>query len=217
VTLLDLEVLARIFSALGIQGRLVLEAPIIDRAAPQRDAGHARCVGYVARSLRRAGFLVATEVEVGNGRWRGWIDVLAFDPRTGMLIVIEVKTELHDIGAEQRRFAAYEREAYAAGRRLGWAPRFHVGALAILRTDATDARIRANADLLLPAFPADASTFTAWLARPEAAPGSGRALVGIDPRGRGPRWALDARPDRRRRAPRYADYGAFVRSDPVRG
>ena len=49
----------------------------------------------------------------------GWIDVLAYHPGTGMLVVIEVKTELHDIGAEQRRFASYERESYAAARRLG--------------------------------------------------------------------------------------------------
>ena len=47
------------------------------------------------------------------------MDLLAWHPATGLLLVIEVKTELHDLGANERQLNWYEREAWAAARRLG--------------------------------------------------------------------------------------------------
>lgn len=58
-----------------------------------------RDVDYVARRLDQAGWLVATEVEVGDARWRGFVDLLAFHPVERLLLIIEVKIELDDISA----------------------------------------------------------------------------------------------------------------------
>ena len=47
-------------------------------------------------SQRNVKYISATqiyeEVEVVEGRAHGWVDLVAFDPRTGTLLVIEVKT-----------------------------------------------------------------------------------------------------------------------------
>jgi hypothetical protein len=168
-------------------------------------------VSYVAHRLRREGYAVATEVEVGDGRWRGWIDILAIHPSTGLMVVVEVKTEIHDIGAEQRRLAAYEREAWTSARRLGWAPRRRVTALLVLRTDDTDRTTTANRRLLQLAFPGTASDLDGWLRRPAEAPRNGRAIAAFDPRSRRPGWLLTPGVDRRRTPPRYRDYADFMR------
>ena len=57
---------------------------------------HARCIAYVARRLRACGWDVRFEVEVGTGRYRGWIDLLALRGTT--MLCVEVKTELDDMG-----------------------------------------------------------------------------------------------------------------------
>lgn len=89
----SLEVVVRIADRLGIELELVARQPSV-LARAQHDLVHARCSGYVDRRLRRAGWEVRREVEVVNGQSHGWIDLLAFDPRTGMLLIIEVKTRI---------------------------------------------------------------------------------------------------------------------------
>ena len=107
----DLAQLVLIGTAVGARLHLVVDAPFLTDRRRQRDAVHARCIGYVATRLRLAGWMVATEVEIRGARGPGWIDVLAFHPGTGRLLVIEIKTEIDDLGR------------IAAARRLGWTPR----------------------------------------------------------------------------------------------
>lgn len=207
----DLAVVGRTFETLGIRLQTSFDLPPLAATARQRDAGHARCVGHVAQRLRRDGYLVATEVEVGDGRWRGWIDILAIHPATGLLVVIEVKTELRDAGAELRRFTSYEREAWTAARRLGWAPRRRIGALLLLRTDDTDSFVDANRPLLRLGFGGSSAILFDWLTHPRGATPNGRALASFDPRSRRIRWLHDPGLDRRRVPPRYRDYADFMR------
>ena len=68
-----------------------------------QDPVHARCSAYVDRRLGASGWATAREVEIVHGRTHGWIDLLAFDRRTGMMVVIEIKTRLEDIGALERQ------------------------------------------------------------------------------------------------------------------
>ena len=107
---------------MGAALTLDAKAPFLAKLR-QRDVVHAKCSAHVARRLERTGWRVATEVEVGGDRSRGWIDVLAWHPATGLLLVIEIKTELHDLGAIERSLGWYEREAWAAARQIGWRPR----------------------------------------------------------------------------------------------
>ena len=64
----------------------------------QQDFVHARCASYAAGHLRAAGWEVRLEVEVGSGRYRGWIDLLAFRAIDRALFCGEIKTEIDDLG-----------------------------------------------------------------------------------------------------------------------
>jgi hypothetical protein len=56
---------------------------------------------------------MAREVEIVHGRSHGWIDLLAFDRRTGTMLILEIKTRLSDLGAIERQIAWYERMGMA--------------------------------------------------------------------------------------------------------
>lgn len=114
----------RIFDALGVRATLRTELPIVNRSPPQADSVHAWLCGYAGRRLASAGFEVRHEVEIGTGRFRGWVDVIGYRPADRSLITTEIKSDLPDIGSLQRTTAWYEREAWAAARRFGWRPNF---------------------------------------------------------------------------------------------
>ena len=119
----------RIFDALGVQATILTEVPIVNGSPPQADAVHSWLCGYVGRRLASAGFEVRHEVEIGTGRFRGWVDVMGFRAADRSLVTTEIKTDLPDIGGLQRTTAWYEREAWAAARRFGWQPNVQVVAV----------------------------------------------------------------------------------------
>lgn len=200
----------RLLHALDVRVDLRLLAPTMS-AAPVRDRAHARCVAYVARRLERAGWIVATEVAVGDDRWRGFIDVLAFHPSARVLLVIEVKVDFDDVGAVDRQLGGYERFVWAAARDLGWRPRAMSGCLFLLATDANDRRLMEHRSYLDRRFRVRASDLAAFVADPDRPPGRGeRGLAMIDPRTRRTRWILPTWLDGRRNAARYADRAAYL-------
>ena len=144
----------------------------------------------------RNGWDTAREVEIIQGRSRGWIDLLAFDPRTGLLLVVEIKTRLDDIGLVERQLAWYERSAFDVAHRLGW-PARRVGVwLLALASAEVDAAIWANRKTLSLAFPvraAEMATITTGGVWPKD---HGRGLALIDPRSRRRDW-LDSLSRRR--------------------
>ena len=71
--------------------------------------------GYVDRRLRTTGLITAREVEIVHARSHGWIDLLAFDPRSSTLVIVEIKTRLDAWSAVRR--SAVERSAFEAARR----------------------------------------------------------------------------------------------------
>jgi len=205
----SLDLVVRVADRLGIEIDLVAREPLV-LARPQHDLVHARCSGYIDRRLRRAGWHVRREVEAVHGRSHGWIDLLAFDPRTGTLAIIEVKTRVDDLGAIERQLGWYERSARALAGQFGWRPRNVVGWLLILASDEVDVAIRANHDALVAAFPMRAVEM-ARVVSGEVPPGSGRALALIDPSSRRREWLLKSRSDGRRTPARYRDYADAAR------
>lgn len=201
----------RLLEAMGARLTVGIDRPYLGERHLQRDAAHVRCVGHVARRLESAGWSVAREVEVGGDRSRGWIDILAFHAGSGLVLVIEVKSELRDLGQIERTLGWYEREAWAAARRLGWRPRSIVGALLLLATEENDVRVRANREALAAAFPVRATGLTAIVAI-GSAPHRARALALIDPRSKRRTWLCPTRVDGRRSALRYRDYADFMRA-----
>jgi transcriptional regulator with XRE-family HTH domain len=199
---------AQLLDALGIRARLDLRAPFIADRRRQTDAGHARCVAYVARRLRRLGWSVLTEVEIVTGSARGWIDVLAYRPGDDLLLIIEIKTELEDIGMVQRQLAWYERAAWDAAHRAGWRPSRAVAALLVLETARTLERVADNRELLVLSFPMTARELGKIVAGATGA--GGRSLAMIDPYVRSAYWLLRTPLFGRVREPRYADYANFM-------
>lgn len=204
---LTFETAEALLEALGVQFRLVTETPLLLDRRRQREPVHARCIGYLRRRLEGDGWSVSTEVEIGSGRARGWIDLLAYHPAARILLVVEVKTELHDIGQVERTLGWYEREAWAAARRLGWRPRAATACLAVLDTDANVERLLANRSVFERSFPLRAAHVGEWLRAPGSTLARGHRIVGmIDPRARRHSWLRPTRLEGRRSPAAFADY-----------
>ena len=198
-----------ILGAMGARLRISIDAPYLGDRQRQREPAHARCSGFVESRLRRGGWDVASEIEVGGDRSRGWIDVIACHPSTGWLLVIEIKTEIHDLGAIERSLHWYEREAPAAARRLGWRPRRSMGCLLLLATESNETRASTNRIPLAEGFRLRARELRTVVGGAADAP-SGRAMAMIDPLSRRDAWIRPLRIDGRRTAAPYADYAGFM-------
>lgn len=200
----------RVGTALGIQFELVGRPPILEPRPRQHDLVHAWCSGYVDRRLRRAGWLTEREAEIVHGQHHGWIDCVAFRPSTATMLVIEIKTRLHDLGATERQLGWYERSAPGVARRLGWqAKRIHAWLLA-LESDEVDESIRVNRAVLASAFP-DRATGMATTVDGAAGAGAGRGLALIDPSSKRRTWLIPARIDGRRSPGAFANYQEAAR------
>lgn len=202
-----------LLEAMGARLRFEIDAPFLGERRRQLDPAHARMSGHIARRLERLDSRVVTEVEVGGDRSRGWIDLMAFNPANGHLLVVEIKTEIHDLGQIDRTLGWYEREAWPAARRLGWRPVSLTGCLLLLMTDENDAAVGFNREGLRRLFPVRAAALHGILgADGRAPPGRTRALAMVDPRSRRQTWLRPTRDEGRRTPAPYADYADFMRA-----
>ncbi len=158
---------------------------------------------------------MAVEVEIGSGRSLGWIDILAYHPDTGIMLVIELKTEIHDMGMIERSFSWYGREAWQAARRQGWRPRKAVGCLLLLATEANDDRARTNRDVLDLEFAGRAPALAQVVAGQDDVAVATRFVAMVDPASRRRTWLRPLRIDGRRSVAPYKDYADFMRSTRV--
>jgi transcriptional regulator with XRE-family HTH domain len=203
--------LDRVCKSLGATLVLGVEAPVLIAGPRQRDAAHARCVAYVARRLRADGWLVEREVPVGSPSRPGWIDIVAFNPTSRVLLVIEVKTELVDLGGLERQLGWYVREAPRRAATLGWATEAVLGCVLMLSTTATDDRLRENAPGIRQVFPLRSRDLMNVL-RGGSVPRRGWFLAMIDPRSRVRDWGRPTVLDGRRTPARYRHLADFLRS-----
>jgi transcriptional regulator with XRE-family HTH domain len=206
----DLATIGRLLDALQVRAEIKLEAPFLADRRRQRDRAHAYCVAFLARRLTMSGWIVEREVEIQGKRSHGWIDVLAYRHMDGALLVIELKTEIEDLGRIERSLGWYLREAPWAVRRFGWHPRQSIGALIVLDTRATADRLRSNRDAFAQSFPFRAEWLTRCL-RGETAVRQVRALAAIDPASRRATWLRPTVLDGRRSAAAYENYADFSR------
>jgi len=199
-----------ICQSLGATLVLGVEAPVLIAGPRQRDAAHARCVAYVARRLRSDGWLVQREVQVGSSSRPGWIDILAFHPTSRILLVIEVKTELVDLGGLERQLGWYVSEAPRGAAKLGWRPEAVLGCVLMLATTATYDRLREDAPGIRQVFPLRGRDLMNVL-RGGAVPRRGWFLAMIDPRSRVREWGRPTVLDGRRTPAPYRHVADFLR------
>ncbi len=208
----DLATIGRVIDAMGSRLDLRVEAPFLADRRRQQDPAHAKCVAYVVRRLMAAGWVAKREVEIGHARSHGWIDVLAYRATDRALLVVEMKTEIEDLGRIERARTWYEREAETAARRLGWAVRSVGGAIVVLDTEATEMRLRLNRDALVQTFPVRPDEVRRFIEFPGVAISRpARAIVAIDPSSRRSQWLRPTILHGRRGAAAYADYAEFMR------
>lgn len=200
--------------ALGLELEVLARPPIFVKDRLQRDVVHAHCSGYVDRRLVASGRRTAREVEVRHGRSHGWIDLLAFDPESGTLLIIEIKTRLDDLGAIERQLGWYERSAWKVARELGWRPRRLATWLLLLSSDEVERAVRTNKVVIGSSFPRRAPDMLADLAAPEQMAAGSRGLALVDPTSRRRDWLIRTQIDGRRSPAAFRDYADAARIVP---
>ncbi|MDQ6793781.1 MAG: helix-turn-helix domain-containing protein [Chloroflexota bacterium] len=194
---MPLRTLGRIATAMSarLDARLLWNGESLDRLLDQT---HAALVEELTTRLGREGWVVAPEVSFSIFGERGSIDLLAFHPRTSLILVVEVKSALPDL---QAMLVTLDRKARLASRIAqdrGWQPA-GVARLLVLPNERTARRcIGAHAALLGTAFPTRGVEVNRWLRKPDR-PISGLVFVSgvraADPRHRVGRRNVASTPD----------------------
>jgi transcriptional regulator with XRE-family HTH domain len=135
------------------------------------DAAHADIVEAVVRLLRAAGWEVVPEATFSVYGERGSIDVLAWNPVTGALLVIEVKSVVPDMQAMLSTLDRKVRHAPAIAKARGWSVA-SVSRVLVLPDDRTARRrIESHATTIDQVMPLRTVAVRRWLADPVGAIG----------------------------------------------
>lgn len=126
---------------------------------------HSAMSELVARMLRDAGWGVIPELSFNHFGERGVIDLVAWHAGRRALLLVEIKTEIVDLGdllgtADRRR-----RLARTIARERGWLPE-HIGTWIVVADSRTNRRRLAARELLRAAFPEDGRRVVQWLSEP---------------------------------------------------
>ncbi len=135
------------------------------------DAAHADIVEAVVRLLRAAGWEVVPEATFSVYGERGSVDVLAWNPLTGALLVIEVKSVVPDMQAMLSTLDRKVRHAPAIAKARGWRVA-SVSRVLVLPDDRTARRrIESHATTIDQVMPLRTVAVRRWLADPVGAIG----------------------------------------------
>jgi len=178
---LPLRTLARIAAPLDarVVVRLVWHAEELDRLI---DGAHASLVELVVNELQACGWLCLTEATFSFYGERGSIDVLAFHPKTRVLLVIEVKSSIPEVGGGMLLTLNRKvRVAPQIARERGWTPSSVARLVVVADSRTTRRRLAQHGAVFATAFPVRGWDVRRWLARPEPMRGwSGLWLPSLD-------------------------------------
>jgi hypothetical protein len=160
------QVLVRVAAALGarIDLRLLWQGEGLDRLL---DAGHADLVERTLELLAASDWLVATEVSFNVRGERGSIDILAFHPATGSLLVIEIKSVVPDMQAMLSGIDRKGRLAREIARERGWQVANVTRILVLPDVRTTRRRVERYGATFRSALPARTVEVRRWLRHPE--------------------------------------------------
>lgn len=114
------------------------------------DEEHVAIVESIADWLRRSGFQVEAEASFSEWGERGRIDLLAYDPRTRTVIIVEVKTLLLDLQELLGSLDVRERLVAVIARRRGWSVERRITMLAVAASAANRRVVRSHSALFQP-------------------------------------------------------------------
>jgi hypothetical protein len=157
---LKVDVIRDLLEAMG--ARLVID--VLAGASDPRllvDAGHAFLQEYWKRRLERWGWIVRAEVSFNRYGDRGRIDLLAFHPATGTLLVVEIKTVLWDLQSLLGALDVKVRNARFVAMDVGWPVR-HVVPVVIVAGSTTTRRVIAAHEALFAAFELRGRAAISW-------------------------------------------------------
>ena len=165
---LSIGTVEAIIGALGgrLDLRLFWNGPELDRLL---DAGHAWMGAAVKRRLERWGWIVRVEVSYNRYGERGRIDLLAWHPATGVLLVIELKTMLVDVQALLGGLDAKARLAKNEAAKFGWKVAAVVPAV-VFAEDRTTRRRLIEMDALFDRYGLRGRACISWLRTPAIGP-----------------------------------------------
>ncbi len=131
------------------------------------NARHAALAEVCVQRLRTiGGWEVRPEVSFSIYGERGIIDLLAWHAGSRSLVVIELKTEIVDVGELLGTFDRKVRLAREIGFDLGWRAKTVSACLVVAEGRTNRRRIEAHAGLIRSALPHDGRHFWPWLASP---------------------------------------------------
>jgi transcriptional regulator with XRE-family HTH domain len=162
------EDLIKIVTALGayLSIRIQFQGEALDRL---RDRRHAMLVESTVARLLSHGWEVATEVSFSVFGERGSIDILAFHPATGTLLVVEVKTVVPDVGGMLATIDRKVRLAPDLARARGWDVRSVARLLVLSESTTSRRRIADHVATFENAFPSRNVAVPRWLRAPTGA------------------------------------------------
>lgn len=173
-TALQLETWAQ---ALGAHATIELR---VDGDRPLADREHAALQNWLVGVLRRAGWLAEPELSFNHYGDRGRIDVLAFHPVLGCLLVVEIKTRFTDAQDLIGRLDVKRRIAPKLATERGWRPSATVEAL-VFRESTTARRRFASHQELFARYSLRGRSAMAWLRRPRQPIPSGILVLVTQP------------------------------------
>ncbi len=122
----------------------------------------------VIEALRRDSpdWMVFPEVSFSIWGERGVVDILAWHPGRRALLIIELKTELVDVGEMLGTMDRKRRLARAIAKERGWDPVTISGWIILAAGRTNERRVAAFRATLRAAYPADGRTMRSWLHDP---------------------------------------------------
>lgn len=142
----------------------------LDRLA---DAAHARLVQATASMLERLGWQTRVEVSFNHYGDRGRVDVLAFHPVLGLLLVVEVKSAIGDIQDTVGRIDVKTRLGRVLAETAGWPAPVSVVPALVVGDSRRARRLIADHDVVFARFASRGRQARAWVRRPSRPAPSG--------------------------------------------
>ena len=131
------------------------------------DAGHARLVEQIGAMLRPLGWIALPEFSFNRYGDRGSVDILAWHPGFSVLLIIEIKTDIKNVGELFRRLDMKQRVVPSeAARRHGWKPTAVAVILVVPARSSQFAIVRRPAATFDAAFRARTTELRRWLREP---------------------------------------------------